>query len=324
MKDDWFLQAWLLSPRILHWTRYGLIWECRQGIWHESQKELKLAYSEYLSGSNGRFRFSTKDDPSYGRLMNARDIATTRSDDALRWQWPSVVNYCAEMKLTSPCGGLPALNGVARYLSEKHRVKYFAGIFSSCPERALVWKGEGRHQTGDLPTWSWASAKGVKFDPYDEIRGKCMVECVEHRRLPPVDQVPDLSCLSKRVLRLKGRSMSFTQHQVLKGSEPRVWEIKDCSPYKYKVDYIVHLDEETDTFPELDDVVFFILIEIYNPLDERLAFSNFKYKGLLLQRRKGETDWVYERKGFVESGIWDYNIPNSLNAGVRSSIVQLV
>ncbi|KAK7579306.1 hypothetical protein V3481_015108 [Fusarium oxysporum f. sp. vasinfectum] len=33
----WCLQEWILSPRILHWTSNGLIWECSNGFFWEGQ-----------------------------------------------------------------------------------------------------------------------------------------------------------------------------------------------------------------------------------------------------------------------------------------------
>ncbi|KAL7619733.1 hypothetical protein AAE478_010275 [Parahypoxylon ruwenzoriense] len=42
MKRGWYLQEWLLSTRILHWTRVSLFWECRRDIHHESLGEHKV------------------------------------------------------------------------------------------------------------------------------------------------------------------------------------------------------------------------------------------------------------------------------------------
>ncbi|RAL01386.1 uncharacterized protein BO80DRAFT_444823 [Aspergillus ibericus CBS 121593] len=308
MTDGWYTQAWLLSPRILHWTRDGLVWQCRWGIWHDGFGEpgfkvLKLTKS-----------YAFEDESIYGHLMDARRIVTALREEALGDLWLNVVRYYLAEQSARPFDRLAVLNGLARYLSEKHRVRYLAGIFSSCPAKPLLWKGTGICETGNYPTWSWASATGVTFDREFGIPA---VQCVEHRRLPPMDRVPDFSNLPERILSLAGMSLSFTQHQVLRGSEPRVWEVRSCSS---KVNYTVHLDAETDTFPELEDVVFLILKQIGFQLD--WWDWKIKYKGLLLQKRKGEMDSLYERRGFVESSHVDEEGSKCLIAGRYSAEIK--
>ncbi|KAH7261627.1 heterokaryon incompatibility protein-domain-containing protein [Fusarium tricinctum] len=52
----WCFQEWILSPRILHWTANGLIWECSDGFFWEGQSGFKGEPPE----SFGETRFESK------------------------------------------------------------------------------------------------------------------------------------------------------------------------------------------------------------------------------------------------------------------------
>ncbi|OOF99131.1 hypothetical protein ASPCADRAFT_127697 [Aspergillus carbonarius ITEM 5010] len=170
------------------------------------------------------------------------------------------------------------------------KTSFFGGIFGSYPEKGLLWTGTGRCETEDFPTWSWAPAKGITFDENDEQKGTSLVECVDPSKFPPMDRVNNFSTLARKVLCLKATSIPLTQPEMIKRSSLLVWRTKDYSPLGSEVKYTIHLDVETDTFPESADLIFLILIRIDDS-------TSAKCKGLLLQRAKDEVEELYKRKG---------------------------
>ncbi|ESU15274.1 hypothetical protein FGSG_08119 [Fusarium graminearum PH-1] len=55
LERGWCLQEWILSPRILQWTRNGLIWQCKEGFLWESQSGFHGTYPEHFSDPLGKY-----------------------------------------------------------------------------------------------------------------------------------------------------------------------------------------------------------------------------------------------------------------------------
>ena len=142
----WAYQERILSPRIIHFTKENLIWECRkhfQGLWNMLSRPT----------CNSAIR-----DISEQALLN-------------RWYYEEVFEY-SRRQLTRRTDRLPALSGLARIFSELLRAPYVAGIWMD-PEKigdALSWKPvcpfmfdfcePWRDLAGNnCPSWSWASMK---------------------------------------------------------------------------------------------------------------------------------------------------------------------
>jgi hypothetical protein len=76
MTRAWCFREWMLSRRILHWTRSGLYWECAETISYESLASEALSEADFSPG------FETGE---------ARRIFETAQLDAFKLRWPQVV-----------------------------------------------------------------------------------------------------------------------------------------------------------------------------------------------------------------------------------------
>ncbi|CAF3446156.1 unnamed protein product [Fusarium graminearum] len=170
LERGWCLQEWILSPRILHWTRNGLIWQCKEGFLWESQSGFHGTYPEHFSDPLGKYVRSSIECPfDMGITSEPRteiwQILETTKDRALGYHWSELVYCYSQMNLTKPGDRLAAIQGIATYLPDRYKVDYFAGIFHHKLLDGLLWvtvPGEGYStKTEGFPSWSWASCRGT-------------------------------------------------------------------------------------------------------------------------------------------------------------------
>ncbi|TVY65104.1 hypothetical protein Focb16_v016360 [Fusarium oxysporum f. sp. cubense] len=166
----WCLQEWILSPRILHWTANGLIWECSNGFFWEGQSgfegEPPESFGETRFGGENR---KTNDcvlelGLSEDETQYICQILRSEKEEALGEGWPALVEHYAQRHLSFLSDRLAAVEGIASELSKLHGVDYFAGIFESRCLEQLIWRSEDPQRlldtTDRFPTWSWLSSKG--------------------------------------------------------------------------------------------------------------------------------------------------------------------
>ncbi|KAF5625838.1 triacylglycerol lipase V precursor [Fusarium tjaetaba] len=137
----WCLQEAVLSPRILHWSKHALIWQC-------NGTTKSLAY-----GSD---------------LDTARDIRASQShlslaqepDSAMGEAWTELISRYSKMHFTFETDRLIAIQGLANRLVDLHGGEYFAGVFHSHLADGLLWKNsydKAHNALNGVPTWSWAT-----------------------------------------------------------------------------------------------------------------------------------------------------------------------
>ncbi|KAG7417729.1 hypothetical protein Forpe1208_v005149 [Fusarium oxysporum f. sp. rapae] len=137
----WCLQEAVLSPRILHWSKHALIFQC-----HGTTKS--LAYGDDLG--------------------TAQDIRTSQShislaqepDSAMGDAWTELISRYSKMHFTFETDRLVAIQGLANRLVDLHGGEYFAGVFRSHLADGLLWKNsydKAHNALAGAPTWSWAS-----------------------------------------------------------------------------------------------------------------------------------------------------------------------
>ncbi|KIM94457.1 hypothetical protein OIDMADRAFT_77980, partial [Oidiodendron maius Zn] len=141
----WVHQERLLSPRILHFGKKQLAWECKGLLacetFHTEQKYI-------IPG--GRIPFSFNGSTS-GR-------------------WYKVVEAYSATSLTNLQDKLPAIAGIAKRVAIERSAKYAAGMFLSDFPESLLWYYNDGPLGGVVtpyraPSWSWASREGkVSFN----------------------------------------------------------------------------------------------------------------------------------------------------------------
>ncbi|KAL6918386.1 hypothetical protein FSST1_009881 [Fusarium sambucinum] len=136
LERAWCLQEWILSPRILHWTRNGLIWECKKGFFWEGQKVLHddepvipgcQREGTTINSINSECPFEMNFSPNTSTEI--WQILDSSKDEALGYHWSRLIYCYNQMNLTNSRDRLAAIQGIATYLSNRHKVRYLAGIF---------------------------------------------------------------------------------------------------------------------------------------------------------------------------------------------------
>ncbi|KAK4140130.1 heterokaryon incompatibility protein-domain-containing protein [Dichotomopilus funicola] len=170
-RRGWCLQEREMSPRVLHYTRDRLMWECRECTASEDKPELaaKKQTNESLAAHL-----------SSARLLDDKDLHAV-SKLASRVQlkshkWDRLVEAYSRRRLSVATDKLPAISGMARVLAERQPDEYFAGIWKGNLLKGLSWFP---HKSRDpalalvpaeswppgpvdagIPSWSWAAYDG--------------------------------------------------------------------------------------------------------------------------------------------------------------------
>ncbi|KAF2635594.1 hypothetical protein P280DRAFT_536004 [Massarina eburnea CBS 473.64] len=148
-KRGWAYQERQMAPRILHFTRYGVMWECCVFI-------------------------------STARSCRLLDVQRSRLNvDGIMKQWTSITEEYSMRNLSYSADKLSALSGLAAavgslivYEANAKPPIYLAGIWPSHIHQQLFWCSVApyKHHTEEqplhntnldfLPSWSWASYRG--------------------------------------------------------------------------------------------------------------------------------------------------------------------
>ena len=160
----WCMQERFLCPRMLHFWKYGIFWECHS-MYSGSERLPTQAFP--VEQATGYTPFSPRTGSEVSVTDHLEDwdqIAATYSTMAL--SWPNVDKLAA-------CGG------VAKVMAELVGGEYMAGHFRQDLIPSLAWK-VSRHQQSEgmttqrsnvwrAPSWSWTSMDGaVSIDRDDD------------------------------------------------------------------------------------------------------------------------------------------------------------
>lgn len=150
LKRAWVHQERLLSPRVLHFTRNELIWECMERLTCECQG---LGLAELSSQS-----WLASKDQFHPFSMQLVDWKLRRGPAI----WHAVVTDYSRMSLTKQEDIFPAISGLAKYVSKATGWEYVAGLWKDNLILDLVWMTDEPHlvcrrEPWRAPTFSWAS-----------------------------------------------------------------------------------------------------------------------------------------------------------------------
>ncbi|KAI1353694.1 HET-domain-containing protein [Xylaria sp. FL0043] len=178
----WAFQERILSPRVLHFCKQELVWECAQAIRCECE--------DLTSSSSLKTRFclvpmskgdNTQDEDDNFRPMQDFSENVTSIERCYHlpnyWsfairnlfvkglllnEWNHAVSEYSSLELTKEEDRLPALSGLAARM-KPHMGTYSAGLWESSLICGLTWRvdvlkpGARRPSRYRAPTWSWAS-----------------------------------------------------------------------------------------------------------------------------------------------------------------------
>ncbi|KAH8646872.1 hypothetical protein BX600DRAFT_443842 [Xylariales sp. PMI_506] len=143
MARGWVYQERLLSPRLVHFSRYELSLQCAN------------AYARCECGQNDFF-FRKKD-----HLQSLKEPKISE----VRRVWHGIVLEYSALRLTFPTDCLAALAGIARQYGTAHTEalgQYVAGLWEKTLVYDMIWLIQHgakykRPERYCAPTWSWAS-----------------------------------------------------------------------------------------------------------------------------------------------------------------------
>ena len=162
-RRGWVMQERWLSPRVLHYGRDQLLWECRELDACETYpdglpKLLKNAFSGF------------KLDPELWKSLGYRqqdDNTESPPDSEHRRTWISIVDKYSVTSLTKEEDKLVAISGIAKRMQGLIDDEYLAGLWRKDLPSQLLWIVDGSELLTDLPltrprpyrapSWSWAS-----------------------------------------------------------------------------------------------------------------------------------------------------------------------
>lgn len=205
----WTLQERLMAPRILHFTKNGVFWECGALIAAEDT-QTGIANTRLLGESVSSPRKAKIDE----HILDITAFMAERpSREEIDLWWFRVARVAASRDLTYHTDKLVALSGVARMLEVIYSVeiwsgnpiRYWAGIWDVSVLEGLSWipvlkvvRDEQSHQrhlpskrytSYVAPSWSWASMDGsIAFGQYvwqgDERNGQSHRQISTHPHTP--------------------------------------------------------------------------------------------------------------------------------------------
>ena len=149
----WFLQERFLSPRILHFGRDHVSWECR--TWLSCETWPNIVPSSIYSDSS--FPLT---DRGTSISWNLHDISSIRA------LWRKIVSTYSRMALTRLSDRCVAFAGIAEDFQAITRDDYVAGLWRRDLVEELLWEVDtsqypkdspARAQSYLAPSWSWLS-----------------------------------------------------------------------------------------------------------------------------------------------------------------------
>jgi hypothetical protein len=181
-KRGWVLQERILSPRVLHFTRDQIFWECNSLLASEIRPE-----GERIDPTNSR---------DMRGILSASHTAAL-PDDTMKALWYDAVHQYSATSLSFPGDRLLAVSALAeRYsiVGEQSPNDYVAGIWMSHLPLALVWRRipeiatqstfqQNAAQEQIAPTWSWAALTcAIESADMDNLHTDVVVLDVSIRR----------------------------------------------------------------------------------------------------------------------------------------------
>ncbi|KAI3316825.1 HET-domain-containing protein [Xylariaceae sp. AK1471] len=160
----WTLQERVLSPRLLIFSKSGVMWMCRESHTNPSGP--------------------TDGGPPYQTSLDLDTDDKKTDEDRLREQWMSIRADYSEMDISYCSDKLPAISALAAELSRRTEWTYLAGMWKENLFSELHWRSMRQTPAGEnfllkpqkvreagyiAPSWSWASTGlGMIVDGEDE------------------------------------------------------------------------------------------------------------------------------------------------------------
>ena len=161
----WVVQERLLSPRVLHYGKDQLLWEC-----HELDACETYPHGLPSIPANAHTLFKGLDPEVDGRRLRKASNNEPDPDLDPYHLWAKIVQAYTSSDLSKPGDKLIALSGIAKRFRSMLNDTYIAGLWLRVLPTQLLWHVDDCKQANGLParkptsyrapSWSWASVDG--------------------------------------------------------------------------------------------------------------------------------------------------------------------
>lgn len=210
-KRGWVLQERLMAPRVLHFCKFQVAWEC--SCFRATESRPETVSSPYIGSGNIISKTNLKGllpVPDGEKLRCSRlgvfDPDEHLGDKRYAYEiWKHVVETYSVTALTVPGDKLIALSGIAKRMNEYIESEYIAGMWKDCLASQLLWRVEpifrdngfhylcSRPEAYRAPSFSWASVELEQGQhiAYGEITDKdILIKVVEVAIIRPREDNP--------------------------------------------------------------------------------------------------------------------------------------
>ncbi|KAK0631553.1 heterokaryon incompatibility protein-domain-containing protein [Immersiella caudata] len=177
LKRAWSFQERLLSPRLVHFMRGEVMWECFELASCQCSKTYP---PRSFPGSSPFLEFNDKS--QHKDLARVKPpVRNLHRGLFLDSQWKFIVQAYSGLHLTRETDKLPALSGIAkRERDRRNGEEYLAGLWRSTLYEELQWSAviseTMRPREKRCPSWSWAALNGSTS--HDIYPGTCKVSSI--------------------------------------------------------------------------------------------------------------------------------------------------
>jgi hypothetical protein len=160
-KRAWTFQEYTMAPRILHFTREQIIWQC----------------TTYLASEDNQYSMFDNELPK-SSIEKVREREWTRIADSWfekrryftlkQTGWYDIIETFTSRSITYTADILPAVGAIVQQIQSYTQSEYCAGLWRGGPNTFyynLLWETDKRYEApvradNGSPSWSWSSIRG--------------------------------------------------------------------------------------------------------------------------------------------------------------------
>ncbi|KAL8787745.1 MAG: hypothetical protein Q9213_002065 [Squamulea squamosa] len=157
-KRAWVVQERLLAPRVLHFGRTQLAWEC-----HEIDACETYPAGLPVAQQGAQTMHKGLDPDTDGKTLQSMGDSQSSPNLHAYHIWNKIVVAYTAGELTVASDKLVAISGLAKNMQTLLQDEYLAGLWKGTLPSDLLWKvvgGSTRATQYRAPTWSWAALDG--------------------------------------------------------------------------------------------------------------------------------------------------------------------
>ncbi|KAF2810766.1 HET-domain-containing protein [Mytilinidion resinicola] len=166
----WVLQERLLSPRVLHFGKHEMMWEC---MTHSTCSCTELPRDTFWLQPKQKYQKFILDQASHSQTAKA---------------WRDMVTDYSRMRFSYESDIFPAISGAVKVMEKTIQSRYLAGLWESTLTQDMLWTTNEpvsfcRPYVWRAPTWSWASVSNRE--------AKSVLDAIKYRFQGTIDKMSE-------------------------------------------------------------------------------------------------------------------------------------